>query len=356
MTKRVLALGCGGSAGINFIESLRMADEDIYICGTDINRWHLELPDLDERYLVPPLSNPDYIEILNRLVEEHGITLVHAQPDVEVRNLSRNRDLIKGSIFLPDDAVIARCHDKLQFNTIMDQHDIPVPRAHPIGDEAALRRDLDDLVASSGKAWLRAIRGAGSRAALPVTNIDHALMWMDYWREKEGLGPEDFMVSEFLPGTEYAFQSLWRDGELICSAARERLEYIFGNLTPSGQSSSPSVARSVENDRVNEIATRAIEAVDPKPRGIYCVDIKENGDGVPCVIEINIGRFFTTSNFFARLGANMPYDYVRIAHGEEPVTFEPYNAVPEGWLWIRLMDKGPILVRDGDLGSIDMTK
>ena len=85
------------------------------------------------------------------------------------------------------------------------------------------------------------------------------------------------------------------------------------------------------------------------------MDIKENGDGVPSVIEINIGRFFTTSNFFARLGANMPNDYVRIAHGEEPLTVKPYNAVPKGWLWVRLMDKGPILVRDGEWSSIDIS-
>ena len=41
----------GGSAGINFIDCLRMADEPFHVVGGDINLWHLELPDVDRAWV-----------------------------------------------------------------------------------------------------------------------------------------------------------------------------------------------------------------------------------------------------------------------------------------------------------------
>jgi ATP-grasp in the biosynthetic pathway with Ter operon len=156
------------------------------------------------------------------------------------------------------------------------------------------------------------------------------------------------MVSEFLPGREFAFQSVWLDGRLVTSAARERLEYVFGHLMPSGQSSSPSVARTVHRDDVNELATTVVRAVDQQATGVFCVDLKEDEDGKPLVTEINAGRFFTTSNFLAEAGANMPYSYVRLALGEDVNGLPPYDAVEEGLYWVRMIDMGYKLVREGE--------
>ena len=180
-----------------------------------------------------------------------------------------------------------------------------------------------------------------------MTAPEQALMWVRYWSDN-GLVIEDFMVSEFLPGREFAFQSIWRDGRLVTSAARERLEYLFGFLTPSGQTSSPALARSVHRPDVNETAAAAVRAVDPSATGIFCVDLKENAAGVPCVTEINAGRFFTTSIFFSEAGCNMPYYYTRMAYDEDVPDLPQFDAVPEGLYWVRLMDMGDRLLREGE--------
>ena len=73
--------------------------------------------------------------------------------------------------------------------------------------------------------------------------------------------------------------------------------------------------RTVHREDVNELASRAVTAVDPEATGVFCVDLKED-EGGRLVTEINAGRFFTTSNFLAEAGANMPYSYVRLALGE----------------------------------------
>jgi carbamoyl-phosphate synthase large subunit len=345
--KRILVTGAGGSAGINFVDSLRMAAEKMHIVGTDINKWHLELPDVDSRYILPRCPGKDYIDKLNRVIEKEKVEFIHPQPDVEVKVISENRERINALTYLPQGKTIEICQNKLKLNELLAKKDIPVPKSIPIKSAEDLKEAVNELKGRHRKIWLRAIRGAGARASLPIQAAEHGEMWIDYWEKTAGLSYGDFMACEFLPGKEFAFQSLWENGELITSAARERLEYIFGELTPSGQSSSPSVARVVRRDDVNEIATKAILAIDDRATGVFCIDLKENIEGIPCITEVNSGRFFTTSNFFASLGANMPYIYIKLAYKENMVELPKYNAVPDGCYWIRLMDKGPILIEEG---------
>lgn len=346
--KRILVTGAGGSAGINFIASLRMAEEPIWIGGSDINAWHLELPELDAAYRLPLCTAPDYLDELCALIERERIGFVYAQPDMELAVISKYRDKIPARVFMPSHNVIVACHDKMATNEALREAGVRVPRSARIGTLDEIEDLLPKMMGRSEVAWLRAIRGAGSKAALPVRTGRHAREWIHYWRSTGRLETSDFMVAEFLPGREFAFQSLWHEGKLVTSMARERLEYVFGNLFPSGQSSSPSVARTVHRKDVNEAGTKAVQAIDPEPSGVYCVDMKENEAGEPCVTEINIARFFTTSNFFAAAGSNMPWYYMRIAFNEPLPDLPRYNAVPADLYWIRLMDKGPVLVREKD--------
>ncbi len=344
--KRILVTGAGGSAGINFIHCLRMACDDFYIIGSDTNKWHLELPDIDASYIVPRCTDDEYLYALNRIIEKERIDIIHSQPDTEVRVLSENREKINARNFLPSKRTVEICQDKLCVNEILRKSEIPAPEGRLVNSSTALTEVVNVLQRKHEKVWLRARRGAGARASLPIVNERQGVMWIEYWQKMAGIGYGDFMASEFLPGREFAFQSIWEEGQLVTSAARERLEYIFGELTPSGQSSSPSVARVVHRSDVNDIATKAILTIDEKANGIFCVDLKENTQGIPCVTEINAGRFFTTTTFFSSLGVNMPLIYTRLAFGDEVPPLPRYDAAPEGFFWIRLMDKGPILVSE----------
>jgi len=343
--RRILVTGAGGSAGINLIESLRESKMPLYIVGADINRWHLELPRVDHAYLVPRATEPDYVEVINRIIKAEKVDFVHPQPDIEVEVISEHREDLEAMTFLPRKETIRICRDKMATNQRLRDARVPAPESFLVERLADIPKILGRLRHRRHPVWLRAVRGAGSRAALPVQTARQAREWIHYWRTMRALESKDFMMAEYLPGREYAFQSLWNEGEIVTSACRLRLEYLMGNLSVSGQSSSPSVAVTVHDERVNRIASRAVTSIDPEARGVFCIDLKENSRGVPCVTEINAGRFFTTSNFFARLGANMPADLVRLAFGELLSSRLRYNAVPAGCYWVRLMDAGPILVR-----------
>ncbi len=343
--------GAGGAAAANFVHSLRLAPEPFYVVGSDTSKYHLELAPVDSRYLLPRADDAGYLDELNGLVEAEQLEIVHPQPEQEVLMLSRNAERVNAATLLPSPETVVICQDKATFAARITEAGLPAPRFARADSEESLKEATASILETREQAWIRAVRGAGARASLPVDSPEQALSWARYWVERRGLSIDDFMVSEFLPGREFAFQSLWLEGRLVTSAARERLEYVFGHLMPSGQSSSPSVARTVHREDVNELASRAVEAVDPRATGVFCVDLKEDEDGRPLVTEINAGRFFTTSNFLAEAGANMPYEYVRLALGGSADGLPRFNAVEPDLYWVRMIDMGYKLVREGEWTS-----
>ncbi|MEE9181265.1 MAG: hypothetical protein V3U33_01670, partial [candidate division NC10 bacterium] len=218
-----------------------MSDRPFTLVGTDVNRWHLELPRVDARYVVPPAEDPRYVPTLQRIIAEEQIDVLHAQPDVEVAVLSEHRDEFPARTFLPSRETIRLCHDKMGTQARLESARVPVPRSAQVTHLRDIPETLNRLQEAGGPVWLRAIRGAGSRGAVPVRTSRHAKDWIHYWSTMKGLHVQDFMMAEFLRGREFAFQSLWKEGRLLTSACRQRLEYLFGHLTVSGQTSSPSV-------------------------------------------------------------------------------------------------------------------
>lgn len=354
--RRVLITGAGGAPGSNFIASLRLAtEENWYIVGADVDKMHLELTQgVDAKYVLPRVSDPNYIETLNRLVKKERIEFIHCQPEPEVEFLSQHKDELDAKTLFPSPATLAITTNKDRLNMILNEVGVLVPEAYHLHDRESLEKALKLLLKRGDRVWLRATRGGGSRGSLPVNTMLQAEGWIDYWMKLKGLEYSDFMMSEFLPGKEFAFQSIWYDGKLVTSMVRERVEYLFGHLFPSGQSSSPSIAKTVHRDDVNELGTKAVLAADPHATGIFCVDIKENVDGKPCVTEINAGRFFTTSNNFSTAGLNMPYYYVLMGmDGIDAVPELPqYNGIPADWYWVRMIDMGYVLVKGDSWTSL----
>ncbi len=348
--KRVLVTGAGGPAGVNFVRSLRAAPEPMHIVGTDIDRFHLEWPDLDVAYEAPRGDDPGYLGFLNDVIAREGITLVHPQPDPEVDVISRLRDRLDAPTYLPDPATVATCQDKLASARAWEAAGIRTLPALPV----ETRADLEHAAAELGlPMWVRATSGAGGRGSTPVESVEVAEHWIAYWR----LRGRDwaFVAERMLPGANLAFTSLWHDGEPVVWHLRERLEYIYPYLAPSGVTGTPVVAVSREMPDAEAIALRAVRAVDERATGVFCVDLKADADGRPWPTEINCGRFFTTSYFFTAAGVNIPYAYVRLAHGE-PAFDAPPPAIPAGLHWVRHIDCPAALVREDDLRAVPLVR
>ncbi len=344
----VFLTGAGGSASENVLDSLRRATTKYRVVGADISPIRLHLSSATERCIVPSARDQNYLTKIEFACNSFGVDVLHVQPDVEVRVVGANRASISARTFLPSAHALALSGDKADFASAMALSEVPVPESASISLNLPIEHQVDEMLTRHERVWVRARVGAGARGSLPVSRGKQAKSWIDWWVSEKGLKVQDFMIAEMLPGREFAFQSIWQNGILIAGQARERVEYLYGFLTPSGQTSTPAVARTISDLVIGELALKAITALDPQPNGVYCVDIKESQRGVPMVTEINAGRFFTTSNFFSAAGLNMPDMAMRAAMGEE-LNVIGLNTLEDDLYWIRMVDMNYQLVSGHDL-------
>jgi carbamoyl-phosphate synthase large subunit len=346
--KKVLVTGCGGAASRGFIKSLKKADEHIYIVGVDCDLFKIVHSATKNNYLVPISSAKNYIEELNQIIEVEKIEFLYSQPDSEVFVVSKNRNKIDANVFLPVHKTIEICQDKFKSIKRWEKKGITVPKYRLLKSED----DLDEAFATiKVPFWIRAIKGAGGKGSLIVSKKEQAKIWIDYWN-----GWGNFIASELLPKRLMTWQSLWKDGELVCAQGRERLSWGLSQLSPTGVTGMTGVAKTISYKHLDETAEKAIFAVDKKPNGIFGVDLKEDKNSTLCPTEINIGRFFTTMQFFTEAGLNMPEMYLRLAYGENIPKIKKYNPLSSEFYWIRTVDDKPLLLRGSDFYNICRNK
>jgi carbamoyl-phosphate synthase large subunit len=148
---------------------------------------------------------------------------------------------------------------------------------------------------------------------------------------------------------------LFQHGQLVCSQSRQRDAYVIPHVSPSGITGAPAISHTVHRDDLNRLGLAACLAIDPGFHGPAFVDFKESAQGIPCITEINVGRFGTTHHFYTEAGANFPELVVRLFFGEIlPEWVSSYDVLPEGLYWIRTLDVGPVLVTQSQLDDLKL--
>lgn len=361
---RVLITGAGGIGGVNFVNALRLAENQIglrlYLVGTDHNPYYIHFASVDARYRTPRHDDPTFLNTLLDIIKRHGIEFIHPHPSVEASVVASNKrlfDSINVRTYLPNPESIAP--DKAMIVSKMSMAGVPVPRTVVI----KTLEDIDDAFSRLGSPlWIRARRGAGGRLSLRVNNPEEARLWVRLNVLQGRASTEDFIIQEYLPGRDLAFDSLWYRGKLITSYSRERIEYPFKHISLSGITGTPSVARTISYDEVNKVGVRAVLALDPEPHGFYSVDLREGPDGKVRVTEVD-GKWHTTAPLWGLSMAkvyqepryNLAYVYLALGMwGELPWDLPQYDLFPSDHYLIRQMDSGVLLMsgRDGNLWRI----
>jgi hypothetical protein len=315
---RIAVLGVGGPAGVNTCRALDAAGHDVI--GIDNNELHLAWAE-------------PFCSKTSTLLQD-DFDLIHAQPEAEVRWLS-GTDLPK---LTPMVETVIACQHKP--TTAVLWHATGLRRFPPVSVGEPLLESLDYAAEMFGLPfWLRSAVGAGAKCATLVSDVKMGFHWVKYWETREET--IEWVAEEYLPLRDYCWTSVWRNGILYASFTRERLEWLYPHLAPSGRTGTPTVAVTVHDSRVNETARQAIWAVDDEPNGIYCVDLREDRDGVPRPTEINAGRWATTSPLYHELGPNLPALHARLAVGEKLLPWGD-DIYPAGTQLLRHIDCGHI--------------
>jgi len=344
----LLVLRAGSGPGNTLMRSLKAGDSSLFMVGCHDDRFVLKKSPADRNYLVPYSDQPEFGRALCKLIKAERIDLVLPTNDADVKKISDLRDRIPCRVFLPRKTVIERCQDKYQLATFLRRRGIPVALTYPVTRleeiEGLFRR-----LAPYRQLWCRIRKGAGSVGAIPVKTPAQARNWISCWQELRGVPAALFTLSEYLPGRDFSVQCLWKDGRLVMAKAHERLAYLVPGGGPSIVSSMAALAKIIHEPRVIEVGTRAIRALDAKASGAFFVDIKENGAGVPCVTEINAGRFASVALTHDLAGpANMALTYVRLALGE-PTRVRKDREPSEDCYILRDLDTLPAVVRSSEL-------
>lgn len=338
--KTIALLGAGGAAGRNFMKAVDAGyasiGENIHWKLVDADQYALHLCRLDERQ---GNKYDYYVESsFARFAENEEYDFIHAQPEEGVKYILEHQHLLKQESFGHNIFEYKLYQDKLKCQQNWRSYmDIPFWATKVT---SVTRKDFNRKLLNqpSEKFWVRARRGAGSRAALPVHTYKELQGWESYWRHKD---PEvELMISDFLPGDEFAVQMLWIEGRLVASQARERVGYLFGKQMPSGQSSTPSVSVTCTDKRVYHTALMAVKFLSRAPHGIYGVDMKKTYAGDIMPTEINYGRFYTTSHQWIDYTPdplNIPFDYVRWSL-DKVMPRERINSLPNEIIHIRGLD------------------
>ncbi|HUI85640.1 MAG TPA: hypothetical protein VLY21_00600 [Nitrososphaerales archaeon] len=339
-------------AGVNFVRALRASKRGYHVVGCEYSKYYIELPDLEARYLTPRHDSPEFFSKVAGIAKREKVRFIHPQPSSEALVLSAQRDELPAPVFLPPAAEMELGQDKLLSERRLRAAGVPTASTFAVGSLGDVEQAFEQL---PKPLWVRARHGAGGRLSLKCDSKVEARDWVDLW-VRRGTPLEEFMVQEFLPGRNIAWDSVWKEGRLVTSYCRERIEYPFKHLSPSGITGTPSVARTVHDDRVNRAGEKAVKAVSKKPNGAYSVDIKEDAKGRPCVTEVDSGKFHTTMPLWGYVAlkhfklpwySNLADLYVRIGLGDEVPDEAPrFDLIPSGYYMIRNIDSGVLLWRE----------
>lgn len=358
----VLVTGTGGIGGINFVRALRLAEKQnstkFFLVCTDHNPHYLQFPQADIRFVSPRHDDPDFVPTLLKIIKKYAIRFLHPHPSSEARVVSENSSSFKNEkvgTYLPKPKSIMP--DKLEMHSALSKQKVPVPRTMSLNS----LNDIDAAFSEIGHPlWIRAKHGAGGRLGLRVDTLEQARHWVTLNTLQNRAAIGDFILQEYLPGRDLAFDSLWFKGKLITSYARERLEYVLKSVSLSGITGTPTIAKTIRNQELNRVGVAAIKALDSEPHGFFSVDAKEDAAGKPVITEVD-GKWHTTAPLwgyafakaFDKPELNIAYAYLTLGlNGSLSADMPTYDLFPSNHYLVRQLDAGVILERDNNTWRI----
>jgi carbamoyl-phosphate synthase large subunit len=250
----VLVTGVGGPAGINVL-SLMPGDVNVFGCDADqaaldrVKKAGLHV----EFFLVPAASEKNFLISIEEVVKNNNIDVVISTVTEELLLLSGSR--VHGVVASPI-STIRTCNDKYMLYERFR------------GREFCPQYALPGSGKMEGKVFVKPRIGRGSRGTASFDTMSKI--------PKEML-TNDFVVCEYLPGTEYTVDAMCGpDGQLVYAVPRARTE-VVGGISVRG--------RTEKHGRILQITGEICKAL--KFTGPINLQFKLNNQGEPKLTEIN---------------------------------------------------------------------
>jgi carbamoyl-phosphate synthase large subunit len=312
ITVMVTGVG-GGGLGEQIIKALRLGSRPYTIVGGDMNRRSCGLKEVDYPYVLPPASDPAYLDAVLAVCRQHGVRILFPGSDIELEVVSRSRSRIdEQGIVLPINPprVIETCLDKARTMAFLDDHGFCYPQYR----EVASVRDLTGI--NFLPAILKPVVGGGGSANIFLAQTRSELEL--FGRHLLELVPR-FICQEYvgLPQDEYTVGVLLDlEGNLINSIAvrRQILSGLSNRLKAANRTGREelgpvlAVSSGVSQGEIGPFpqVTGPCEKLALALGCTGAVNIQcRLVSGIPYVFEIN-PRFSGTTSLRALVGYNEP--------------------------------------------------
>ena len=278
---RVLVTGAGGPSGVSILQAMAQAPVTMLAADIDPYGAGLYLVDAPQRAILPRGEDPRFVDALLELCERESVDVVVPTVDTELLPLAQARARYADAgvrLVLASEPTLAVCLDKWLLAERCRDH-VRVPATVVV----------DHAFAPAGCALPAIVKprsGSGSRGI-------HLLER----REELDALPRDgtLLVQEHLPGTEYSLDVLARvDGHVAGVVPRARLKVDSG-IAVTG--------RTLHDDRLDAFAREVAALIGLTT--VANVQVKEDADGVPALLEVN-PRFPGTMPLTVASGIDMP--------------------------------------------------
>tara|TARA_B100001121_G_C18604508_1_gene581151 strand:+ start:143 stop:1141 length:999 start_codon:yes stop_codon:yes gene_type:complete len=326
----VLLTGAAGAIGMDLAFSFYHAKVNVFATEADNDNRSLVSKNCkyyNKVFKAPRAGDDNYIDTINKIISEESIDLVIPNPDVEIGFISKIRENINSSLFLPSDKTVQILLSKSETAQRIGNL---APKTFNVDSED----DLSTAISSEEVVWLRPKTGAGGKGSLVVSDSKFGWMWIKYWKER-GFS-STWIAQEYLTGRNYNVTLIFNRNSKLCGMGMlERLGYIHEAISPTGITGDVRLAKTVKLDKIVDVAKKAVSMIDSNPVGIFSVDLM--GEKVS---EIN-PRFAGRPRLYTLSGANFPAHIVDMELNGNSFYLESND----GYKLIRQVDIEPVAIK-----------
>lgn len=343
---KIIITGACAVSARNVLRSLKMSTKfkDATFVGWDMCTilYGVYSGDFERLYKVPAVTDSQYRETVEGILEKEKPDAVMVIPEVEVLYWAKNPFDVPHLVPSAEFCELAISKRKL-FNLLDGTGLIPdsknLSREDAFDDNYKLPLDYPMWVrdASAGTASGKGSFLAHNRAELRA--------WVTI-----NTGIDNFQISEYCPGGNYGVLCLFEKGKLLKVAVAERLEYIMAKVAVSGITGNTSQGRFLNDEGIKQNALKAIEkvcrATGCEMNGLVVVDMKADKDGIAKVTEINI-RYVAYNCCLASAGFNLAEYHLLTALGRSSeLSSEQEMLFPKNNRFLRDVDGLPVYITD----------
>jgi len=204
------------------MRAFRRAYESLGISGhivaADIDPLAPALQEVDIPYIVPRLTEPEYIPSLLEICRRDQIDLIFPLIDPDIPVLAARRSEIEATgarlaVISPEAAEMTA--DKWQTTRFFQSLGLPTPQSWLPGQAS-----VDDL---TFPVFIKPRRGSAAQYTFKVRNADELEFFVNY--------VPDPIIQEYLPGPEITNDVVCDlDGEVLAVVSRQRIEVRWGEV------------------------------------------------------------------------------------------------------------------------------